>query len=173
MASEPIPDVAILDNSRHERFAQGLAAGKTAEEAYVEAGYNRSRPAASRLSTNVNVQRRVAELLSRATDGGILPKQLVLERLIENANRAMQAEPARNEAGAAIGDYHYQGSVANRALELLGKELGMFVDRREVGKPGEFDALTDAELQRRIAELDREIALGRPNAGGAKPASLN
>lgn len=29
------------------------------------------------------------------------------------------------------GEYKYDGSVANRALELLGKELGMFVDRSE------------------------------------------
>jgi hypothetical protein len=33
-----------------------------------------------------------------------------------------------------------QVAAAVRAAELLGKELGMFVDRREQGKPGEFRA---------------------------------
>jgi hypothetical protein len=33
------------------------------------------------------------------------------------------------------GEYVYNGSVANKALELLGKELGMFIDRKEVGAP--------------------------------------
>jgi len=28
-------------------------------------------------------------------------------------------------------EYTYQGSVANRALEFLGKEIGMFTERRE------------------------------------------
>jgi len=37
------------------------------------------------------------------------------------------------------GQYVYNGSVANKALELLGKELGMFIDRKEVGGPNEFE----------------------------------
>jgi hypothetical protein len=37
----------------------------------------------------------------------------------------------RDRDGNATGEYSYSGSVANRALELLGKELGMFVDRNQ------------------------------------------
>jgi hypothetical protein len=36
------------------------------------------------------------------------------------------------------GEFIYNGSVANKALELIGKELGMFIDRKEVGGPNEF-----------------------------------
>jgi hypothetical protein len=46
---------------------------------------------------------------------------------MENANRAMQAVPASEG-----GEYRYDGAVANRALELLGKEIGMFIDRSKV-----------------------------------------
>jgi hypothetical protein len=49
----------------------------------------------------------------------------------------------------------YNGAVANRALELLGKELGMFIDRKEVGSPGEFERMTDEEL---IEEVHRQAA---------------
>ena len=56
------------------------------------------------------------------------------------------------------GEYRYEGSVANRALELLGKEQGMFVDRKEIGKPGAFDALDDEELERAIELLHAEVA---------------
>lgn len=52
----------ILTNPRHERFAQALAAGKTADEAYQEAGYKANRHNASRLKTNEHVGARVAEL---------------------------------------------------------------------------------------------------------------
>jgi hypothetical protein len=38
-----------------------------------------------------------------------------------------------------FGEYSYNGSVANKALELLGKQLGMFIDRKEVGGPNEFE----------------------------------
>ena len=105
-----------LDNSRHEKFAQGLAQGMSAAEAYTAAGYNGDRTAASRLSTNVNVQSRVSELKERAAASVSLTKEWVLERLIANV-----------KAGQQNADL----SPANKALELLGKELGMFVDRSE------------------------------------------
>jgi phage terminase small subunit len=123
--------MSILQNPRHERFAQELAAGKSQADAYETAGYKGDRTAASRLSTNVNVQDRVAELQGRAAEGVVLTRQWVIERLVENANRAMQAEAVTDSDGESTGEYRYEGSVANRALELLGKELGMFVDRTE------------------------------------------
>ena len=43
-----------------------------------------------------------------------------------------------------------QTAAAIRAAELLGKELGMFIERREQGKPGDFSDLPDEELDRRI-----------------------
>jgi phage terminase small subunit len=105
-----------LSNPRHERFAQGLAQGLSASDAYVKAGYGESRSAASRLSTNVNVQARVAELQARVVENVSLTREWVIEQLIENASLAKEA-----------GDY----SPANQALQLLGKELGMFVERTE------------------------------------------
>jgi hypothetical protein len=65
----------------------------------------------------------------------------------------MQAEAHRDGNGKPIGEYSYNGAVANRALELLGKELGMFIDRKEVGSPGEFERMTDEEL---LEEVHRQ-----------------
>ena len=45
------------------------------------------------------------------------------------------------------GEYRYDGNVANRALELLGKQQGLFIDRHEVGQPNEFANWTDEELK--------------------------
>jgi len=108
----------VLTNPKHERFAQELAKGKSASEAYVAAGYRESRSAASRLSTNVNVAQRVAELQERAADGVVLTRQWVIEQLIDNVSKAKSGEKL-------------DGATANRALELLGKELGMFIERVE------------------------------------------
>jgi hypothetical protein len=58
-----------------------------------------------------------------------LTKEWVIETLKENVARAMQAKAMTNEEGETVGEFQYQGSVANKALELLGKEIGMFVDR--------------------------------------------
>ena len=53
--------VALL-NHRHELFAKGLVEGKTADQAFVDAGYKRNRCNASRLRTNENIKNRIAEL---------------------------------------------------------------------------------------------------------------
>lgn len=55
----------ILDNPKHELFAQGLAKGLSASEAYEQAGFKPHRSAASRLSTNVNIEARVSELVHK------------------------------------------------------------------------------------------------------------
>jgi hypothetical protein len=41
-------------------------------------------------------------------------------------------------------------NVANRALELLGKQQGMFIDRHELGQPNEFANWTDEELRQYV-----------------------
>jgi len=45
------------------------------------------------------------------------------------------------------------------ALEKIGKHFGMFIDRQEVGKPGDFSNMTDEEIVNEIERLtDAEIA---------------
>jgi len=49
--------------------------------------------------------------------------------------------------------------LANKtaALEMLGKHLGMFIDRREI-RVGELEKLDDAALQARIAQAAQQVA---------------
>lgn len=56
----------VLKNPRHEAFAQQLAKGKTADEAYVLAGYKKNRKNASRLKTNEDIQARIEDILRRS-----------------------------------------------------------------------------------------------------------
>jgi len=56
-----------LKNSRHERFAWGIARGMTQEEAYREAGYSpkssiSARACASKLLTIANISQRIKEI---------------------------------------------------------------------------------------------------------------
>jgi hypothetical protein len=43
-------------------------------------------------------------------------------------------------------------SVVRFGDKLIGKELGLFVERREVGQPGDFEHLSDEELEAALAE---------------------
>lgn len=124
-----------LQNARHERFAQELAKGKSASEAYVAAGYGESRSAACRLSTNVNVVARLSELTERAADRAVIDKAWVLERLRQNAETCMALDFVRKPDGTPTTAVTHNPAAANKALELLGKELGMFKDQHELTSP--------------------------------------
>lgn len=166
----------ILSNPRHEIFAQELAAGKSASEAYEAAGYRANRGNATSLKQQESISKRVDELLAQrektaqkatemAAERLSVDREWVMRRLKENAERALQAIPTRDMDGEPIGEYRYEGSVANRALELLGKELGMFIDRKETGSPGDFDRLDSGKLREEIVREANELGidLGRLN----------
>jgi phage terminase small subunit len=126
----------ILPNQRHERFAKHIVAGNTAAESYRHAGFKCGTESsvyssASKLQRHPQVAQRIAELKERAAQRTVVDRSYVLDKLRENMERAMQAEPVRGPDGKERGEYQYAGAVANRALELLGKELGMFIDRSE------------------------------------------
>lgn len=70
-----------LSNAKHERFAQELAKGKTADEAYVQAGYEANRGNASTLKAKKSVQARVAEILGRAAERAEINQERVLREL--------------------------------------------------------------------------------------------
>lgn len=55
-----------LKNPRHEKFAQGLSRGLTADQAYQDAGFKANRGNAATLKQKQSIQDRVAELLARA-----------------------------------------------------------------------------------------------------------
>lgn len=160
-----------LDNPQHEKFVQELVKGKSNADAYLAAGYKAKNAsvasaAATRLLNNVKIADRVAELQKRAEEKAVLSKAWVIQTLIENVNRAMTAKAVTDREGEPTGEYTYQGNVANRALELLGKELGMFVERSEVGKPGDFDQMSDDELATYIASESEQLL--KPQRSGSK-----
>lgn len=120
----------VLENQRHEAFCHALAKGKSADAAYQEAGYKANRHNAAALARSEHISTRVAELQGMAAERVVVDRAWVIAKLTENVQRAMQEQPVM-VGGAESGQYKYDGSVANKALELLGKELGMFVDRAE------------------------------------------
>ena len=106
----------------------------------------------------------------KAIDAAALTKAWVLERLMSNAERCRQAEPVLDRKGNPVLVELPNGTLApaftfdapgsNRALELCGKEIGMFVERKESGKPGEFAALTDAEVEQQTKEAVADAVKG-------------
>jgi hypothetical protein len=81
----------------------------------------------------------------------------VLERLRENVERSMQAKPVLDKEGQPTGEYRYEAAAANRALELIGKEIGMFVDRAELRIEDRLASMTKEQREEDARQLAARI----------------
>ncbi len=116
----------------------------------------------SKLKTpRAHYRARIKELKRRITNRAVdkaveetaITKEIVMRKLWENAQRAEQVV-----GGSA---------VANRALELLGKELGLFRD--PVDKPPvKLEDLPPETLANMLAEAEAGAALEREQAAAAQ-----
>lgn len=124
----------ILPNQRHESFAQALAKGKTADEAYAQAGYKSNRKNASRLKTNEDIRARVAELQKKSADR----VEVSIARVVRELSRLGFADlrKAFDDKGNLLHpsewDDDFAASVAS--IEVVTKTL-----------PGYADAELDAQ----------------------------
>lgn len=156
----------VLKNPKHERFAQLVSNGESYKKSAQLVGYTErsSESQGSKLASNPKIRERISELGERIVDQAAssvaISKAWVLETLVANVRRAMQEEPVRDHKGVPTGEYIYQGNVANKALELIGKEFGMFVDRKDIKLSKPIHEMTEDELIAIIAE-DRTASATR------------
>jgi len=73
--------MTILKNARHEAFAQGLAKGLTADQAYQEAGYKANRGNATTLKRKQCISNRVSEILKQTAENERKANERVIEKL--------------------------------------------------------------------------------------------
>ena len=183
--------MAVLKNTRHERFAQEVAKGKTLGEAYEIAGYapNSGNP------SSLAVKPQVAERINKIKENAVVRAEISIARTREEMAKLGFANimdyvtvgadglpftdfsRVTRDQGAAIQEMtvetrtDYQTNAEGEreavpvrrvrfkladkraALETLGKHLGMFVERHEIGRPGEFDQMSDSEL---LEAIERE-----------------
>lgn len=98
--------MAPLSNAKHEKFAQGLAKGMTADDAYSAAGYKPHRGNASTLRANQNILDRLAELQNKAAEKTVLTVASLTQRLLDIAAKGESATdaPLLSVARAALMD---------------------------------------------------------------------
>lgn len=149
--------------------------------------------AGARLLAAVNIQARLDELKGRAANKAVekvsITRAWVLEKLRKNALIALGEEKLtltkavksriKDEDGGFTEEIKTvelevtdrDAPAATRAFELLGREADerpMFVERREVGLPGDFDDQTDDDLRDRFAAIAGSAPGGRGNSGRAR-----
>lgn len=88
----------VLKNPKHERFAQELAKGKSAAEAYQTAGYSPNPGNCIRLKGNESVSNRVAEIVGRVAKRAEVTIEDIARQLDEDRALAHEVK----QAGAAV-----------------------------------------------------------------------
>jgi phage terminase small subunit len=142
----------VLRNARHEAFAQAVAKGKTADEAYALAGYAANRGNAARLNANDSIRKRVRELQDRVAEKAEWSAADRLRSLRTIHERVVDSDP--KTAISAIAEANkMQGSYAPSKHQHTGPN----------GGPIPTVDLTNATDE----DLDRLEALFGPLAGTA------
>jgi len=134
-----------LQNPRHEQFARLVASGKTPRESFISMGYSPANAGscALRLSRIPKVRARIVEL-----------QQIVTQTA--NAQAGMDRGWVLSEL-RKIAESGASESARVRALELCGKELGMFAGPAEVPWDGDLSRLSDEQLHG-LAKSLRKLA---------------
>ena len=143
----------VLANNRRELFANLLAQGFTAVDAYAKAGYKRHDGNASTLARHPEVEARLEEIrgdlaadFPLGTSAIAAKANVTAESLIEEAEAVRVLAMDRGQCGAA-----------NGAIKEKGVLSGVRVARSEIGGPGEFDHMSDEELRQSIIDEAREL----------------
>jgi phage terminase small subunit len=108
------------------------------------------------------------EIFDSGPDGTLIPKSF--DEMTDRAKRCISELKAQFDKDGA-GWQTIKRIDQLKASEMIAKHLGMFIERKEIGTPGEFDKLTDEELDARIrkeAEFFR-VMLGKQEKKGKLP----
>ena len=145
----------VLKNPRHERFAQLLASGNTATDAYEFAGYKRDAGNSSHLARSDKITSRVQEITREAIERERKVQAIATERCA--VTRQSLIEKAQEICAKAI--EAGQLSAATAAVKEIGVLSGIRIERSERGQPGEFEFLEKMSPEELEAYARGELAV--------------
>jgi hypothetical protein len=146
--------MTVLANNRRELFAQLVFQGFTAVDAYEKAGYKRHDGNACTLANHPEILARLEEIRGEQTGFPVGTRaiaartKVTVESLIEDSEKVLQRAMEVNQLGAA-----------NAAIKGKAILSGNWTEHLEVGGPGEFDNMTDDDLELALIERVQKLGL--------------
>jgi phage terminase small subunit len=136
-------------NEKQDLFCREYVVDYNATQAAIRAGYSTktAKQQASMMLTKLNILARVRELQADQVKRLSISADWVVLSLQETYRRCMQAEPVMGwdyteKCMKETGEYVFDSKGAIRALELIGKHLGMFKDSQnettDTGMMGDY-----------------------------------
>lgn len=121
----------VLPNQRHEAFAQALAKGKTADEAYALAGFKPNRGNAATLKAKQSILDRVAELQNKVA----AKVEVTIESLAAELDEARELAKGGNQPSAMV------SATLGKA-----KLFGLIIDKKQHSGTIQVVTITAAQL---------------------------
>ena len=161
----------MLRNPRHERFAQFLASGKSATDAYELAGYKRSHSNGPALAKTEEISARVAQINTETLERERKTASVAAERAAITRQSLIEKAEAIRAAAMKAGQF----SAAVAATKEIGVLSGIRIERSERGQPGEFDWLDKLSVEelRALADGKLDIASYRKDEDAPTRSRLN
>lgn len=141
--------------AKQELFCKEYLVDLNATQAAIRAGY--SEKTASEMGyenlSKPQLAEYIAELKAKRSEKVEIDAAWVLRQAVKVHERCMQAEAVIDKEGGSTGEYKFEHSGANKALEIIGKHVDIqaFLEKKEIKTINED--LSDDELQLRIAKL--------------------
>jgi len=132
--------MAIKLTERQKQFILEYLVDLNASAAAARAGYSKKNAHIKgyRLLKDPRITAEIDRARQERISRTEITADYVLSQLKEIVERCMQREAVKDRSGKETGEYRFDASGANKALELLGKHLKLFTDKTEVsGKDGE------------------------------------
>lgn len=141
--------------AKEARFVDGYLSDLNASAAARRAGY--SLKTAYRIGfenlKKPHIQEALAIARQKLAKDTETSPEWVISRLKQVAERCLQEVPVFDKEGNETGEFQFKEAGANKALELIGKTHGIFIDKMVVRKVTDPDDLTDEEAIAIAAKL--------------------
>jgi phage terminase small subunit len=125
--------------AKQEMFIQEYMVDLNATQAAIRAGYSEktAKSIGQENLTKPAIRARIEELQQKRAEKVNLDAEWVLRNLQTVVQRSLQEEPVmkfdyEQKKIVETGEYTYDSQGVNRALELIGKHLGMFKDKLDI-----------------------------------------
>ena len=144
--------------AKQQTFVEEYLIDLNATQAAIRAGYSEKTAdqQASRLLTNVKVAEYLRKLQDDRSERTEITQDYVLESIHSTVERCKQTEAVidrqgdhvlvENSDGDMVPAYTFNAMGVFKGAELLGKHLGMFVDRSSVDVNGKLDTKWTVEV---------------------------
>lgn len=120
--------------TRQRKFCEEfMRNGGSRVEAARAAGYSHPNAAMRSKAVQDYIQQHQEEVAREAAERAGVKQEYVINRLKAIVERCMQAEPVMDADGNPTGEYKFDATPAIRALDLLGRHLGLW-EAPEKGK---------------------------------------